>query len=250
MYAINTNKYKKASFFFGAIFLLMISFFPFVYNFLSFSLYYDLKVDSKVNATMYVNEKDKKMKKSVYTYKINGKEYQYIKDTKYKNENLSKIKNEKLYCNSSNPSNCTTTNPIVFFIIVSIIFVILLGIWLFFLYVTIREIKIIQKIKKLQENGILIKKHPYQLVNDAKIKFSAFDKAILNYTLPSGKTIQLQGEIRMIYQTMSYEDSPYDANEKKIDLLIDEKNPRIFVLDSNINRTKENLPEDYYQKKK
>lgn len=239
MYTLNTKKYKKASIFFGIIFLLIILFFPSVYNFLSFSRYYDVRIEAKMQSIPYVNEKDKKRQKNIYYYEVNGKEYQYTKDARYKSSEENTFPTKIIYCNSKNLSNCTVTNPIIFYLMISFTFITILGIWLFFLFITVREIRILRLMRQLEKNAILIKDHPYKLVNNSLIKFSAFDKAIVNYQLPSGKTMKLEGEIRMIYHPMSYEESPYDVNEKKIDLLIDKDNPKKYIMDCNINPIKE-----------
>ena len=226
MYDINIKKYKKSATIYGIIFLCIIGFFPFIYNLLSFSLYYDTKIDSKMKSFTYVDDKNKKMQKNIYYYEVKGNNYQYVRDIKNKNNTSENYKDVVIYCNSKD---------IIFFLMISFSFFTIIGIWLFFLYLTIREINVIKRINKLQKNGKLIKDYPYKLVNNAKLKFSAFDRALVNYEVEKGKSISLQGEIRTIYQTMSYEDSPYDFNEKKIDILIDEDDPTTYVLDCNIN---------------
>ena len=63
-------------------------------------------------------------------------------------------------------------------------------------------------------------------------------KPIVEYTLPSGSVITLEGDAR--------HDKKLSDEDGLVDLLIDENNPSNYFIDFEINRLSGNLPTDYY----
>jgi hypothetical protein len=63
-------------------------------------------------------------------------------------------------------------------------------------------------------------------------------KPIVAFTLPDGTPLVLEGDVRY--------DMKHSDADGLIDVIIDEKNPKRYFMDFEINRLTGNLKEDYY----
>ncbi len=99
--------------------------------------------------------------------------------------------------------------------------------------------KRIKQIEALNQTGKLIKNLPYHLAeSDISVNDRPLMKIAVNYRLPNGETVELSGDPRY--------DRKESDDDGKVDLVIDESNPKNYFLDFNINRISGNRSSDYY----
>ena len=173
----------------------------------------------------------------VYHYEVNGVEY-----TCGSTSSSSIYPNTEhgiVYYDSKNPAKCMTdyssgSNFIVLaFLIIPAIFIIVAVLNI------LKVNKRVQIIKELNETGKLVKGLPYYMeptgvvVNGVPIR-----RPVVNYTLPSGSTVVLQGDARS--------DKKFADADGLVDILIDINDPTKYYIDFEINRLTGNLDSDYF----
>lgn len=103
----------------------------------------------------------------------------------------------------------------------------------------IKTNKKIEMVKQLNNTGVLFKNVPYTLVrSNIKINKVRLRKPVLNFYLPGGVPIKLEGDPR--HDTALIEPTGF------IDVVIDSNDTTKYYIDFNINRIAGNRPEDYY----
>lgn len=173
----------------------------------------------------------------VYYYEVNGKEYKC--ETSVSSKKKPSKENKKIKYKAEKPSYCILKggNMGKGFVVMGLGFPMLcmiLGI-----KDTIKILVRIRTIKKLNKTGKLIKNLPYHMKcvgtdpNDKKLM-----KPIVAFTLPDGTPLVLEGDVRY--------DLKHSDADGLIDVIIDEKNPKRYFMDFEINRLTGNLKEDYY----
>ena len=173
----------------------------------------------------------------VYVYEVDGKEY---KCTSRTSSNIYPSEENKMVkFNSKAPGSCMTeydkgSNMILLVFMIIPIVCIAIGIGTF-----VKGNKRIKIINELQTTGKLVKNLPYRMENTGTvINGVPIQKPVVDYVLPNGTTVTLDGDARNDRKKM-------DA-DGMVDLLIDPNNPENYYIDFEINRISGNLPEDYY----
>ena len=239
MYDINTKNVKKGIKFylmfllFGLLFFVLFTYF-FILNFINTKKMDSSIISNRVEVDSYIDD-GKTMYIGIYHYNVDGNSYTC------KSSGASNIRpsgeNKTIYYEAKNPTNCMTSKSYDYILLVFIILP------LIFIIIGIKNIskvnKRVKQINELNTKGKLVKNLPYTLVdsgmtvNNVQIK-----KPIVEYTLPSGTTITLEGDARL--------DRKLADSDGLVDLVIDLNNPDNYFIDFEINRLSGNLEEDYY----
>ena len=242
MYDINTKFVKK-----GRKFYLFFIIFALIFMSIFGAIYINSKLklksldssvmSTKVEINSHLDDDNSTIYSPVYFYEVNGIEYSCPSTTS--SSVYPSTDNKTVYYDSNNPSKCmseyskNSNNLLLIGVLLPIIFVI-------FGVINIHKVnKRLKTIIDLNMNGKLIKNLPYHMedtgmvLNNVKIF-----KPVVEYTLPSGSTIILQGDAR--------HDGKVFDDDGLMDLLIDENNPSNYFIDFEINRLSGNLPTDYY----
>ena len=194
-------------------------------------------MSNHVEINTYKDSDGDTMYSPTYYYNIRGKEYKC--SSQGGSSIMPSTKNRKVYFDSKNPTRCMTDYSrgnnkwILLFLLLPIVFI---GTAV---YNIIKVNKRIKLINSLNTTGKLVKNLPYRLENTG-MSFNGIQiqKPVVDYTLPSGTTINLQGDPR--------HDKKVADKDGMVDLIIDEANPNNYFIDFEINRLSGNLPTDYY----
>ena len=228
-------------------FVLLFPLLGFSYLFYDNIIYYNAR-SVAVEAKVIDDEK------VIYYYEVNDHTYTCEMDLDHDSEEsvLENVNHKRVRVtyHSSKPDKCggievsDSGDSWVFSLFMIFIFLpgflIFLGLFLFFFLRLISNFKMLHKINTLNKTGKLIKYYPCEIENHflfLKIKRSIFDRPFVFY---EGK--KLYG-LRYFY----FIDSKFPENY--VDLLIDEKNPKIYYMDYRIDRKEGNRKEDYYEGK-
>lgn len=194
-------------------------------------------MSNHVEIKTYEDSDGDTMYSPTYYYNIRGKEYKC--SSQGSSSIMPSTKNGKVYFDSKNPSRCITDYSrgnnkwILLFLLLPIVFI---GTAV---YNIIKVNKRIKLINELNTTGKLVKNLPYRLENTGmSVNGVQIQRPVVDYTLPSGTTITLQGDPR--------HDKKVADKDGMVDLIIDEANPNNYFIDFEINRLSGNLPTDYY----
>lgn len=242
MYDIDTSNVKKGIKFFlmfllAGVFLLGILLAILIMNIINYKSLDSEIVPNHIEINTYKNSDGDTMYSPIYYYNIRGKEYKC--SSQGGSSIMPSTKNRKVYFDSKNPTRCMTDYSrgnnkwILLFLLLPIVFI---GTAV---YNIIKVNKRIKLINNLNTTGKLVKNLPYRLENTG-MSFNGIQiqKPVVDYTLPSGTTINLQGDPR--------HDKKVADKDGMVDLVIDEANPNNYFIDFEINRLSGNLPTDYY----
>lgn len=242
MYNIDTSNVKKGIKFFLMFLLVGIFFLGILLAILIMNIINYKSLDSEivpnhVEINTYKDSDGDTMYSPTYYYNIRGKEYKC--SSQGGSSIMPSTKNRKVYFDSKNPTRCMTDYSrgnnkwILLFLILPIVFI---GTAV---YNIIKVNKRIKLINDLNTTGKLVKNLPYRLENTGmSVNGIQIQKPVVDYTLPSGTTITLQGDPR--------HDKKVADKDGMVDLIIDEANPNNYFIDFEINRLSGNLPTDYY----
>ena len=242
MYDIDTSNVKKGIKFFLMFLLVGIFFLGILLAILIMNIINYKSLDSEimsnhVEINTYKDSDGDTMYSPTYYYNIRGKEYKC--SSQGGSSIMSSTKNRKVYFDSKNPTRCMTgysrgnNKWILLFLILPIVFI---GTAV---YNIIKVNKRIKLINNLNTTGKLVKNLPYRLESTGmSVNGIQIQKPVVDYTLPSGTTITLQGDPR--------HDKKVADKDGMVDLVIDEANPNNYFIDFEINRLSGNLPTDYY----
>ena len=194
-------------------------------------------VPNHIEINTYKDSDGDTMYSPIYYYNIRGKEYKC--SSQGGSSIMPSTKNRKVYFDSKNPTRCMTDYSrgnnkwILLFLLLPIVFI---GTAV---YNIIKVNKRIKLINNLNTTGKLVKNLPYRLENTGmSVNGIQIQRPVVDYTLPSGTTINLQGDPR--------HDKKVADKDGMVDLVIDEANPNNYFIDFEINRLSGNLPTDYY----
>ena len=194
-------------------------------------------MSNHVEINTYEDSDGGTMYSPTYYYNIRGKEYKC--SSQGSSSIMPSTKNRKVYFDSKNPSRCMTDYSrgnnkwILLFLLLPIVFISVA------VYNIIKVNKRIKLINELNTTGKLVKNLPYRLENTGmSVNGVQIQRPVVDYTLPSGTTITLQGDPR--------HDKKVADKDGMVDLIIDEANPNNYFIDFEINRLSGNLPTDYY----
>lgn len=242
MYDIDTSNVKKGIKFFlmfllAGVFLLGILLAILIMNIINYKSLDSEIVPNHIEINTYKNSDGDTMYSPIYYYNIRGKEYKC--SSQGGSSIMPSTKNRKVYFDSKNPTRCMTDYSrgnnkwILLFLLLPIVFI---GTAV---YNIIKVNKRIKLINNLNTTGKLVKNLPYRLENTG-MSFNGIQiqKPVVDYMLPSGTTITLQGDPR--------HDKKVADKDGMVDLVIDEANPNNYFIDFEINRLSGNLPTDYY----
>lgn len=242
MYDIDTSNVKKGIKFFLMFLLVGIFFLGILLAILIMNIINYKSLDSEimsnhVEINAYKDSDGDTMYSPIYYYNIRGKEYKC--SSQGGSSIMPSTKNRKVYFDSKNPTRCMpdysrgNNKWILLFLLLPIVFI---GTAV---YNIIKVNKRIKLINNLNTTGKLVKNLPYRLENTG-MSFNGIQiqKPVVDYTLPSGTTITLQGDPR--------HDKKVADKDGMVDLVIDEANPNNYFIDFEINRLSGNLPTDYY----
>lgn len=242
MYDIDTSNVKKGIKFFLMFLLVGIFFLGILLAILIMNIINYKSLDSEIvpnhiEINTYKDSDGDTMYSPTYYYNIRGKEYKC--SSQGGSSIMPSTKNRKVYFDSKNPTRCMTDYSrgnnkwILLFLLLPIVFI---GTAV---YNIIKVNKRIKLINNLNTTGKLVKNLPYRLENTG-MSFNGIQiqKPVVDYTLPSGTTINLQGDPR--------HDKKVADKDGMVDLVIDEANPNNYFIDFEINRLSGNLPTDYY----
>ena len=242
MYDIDTSNVKKGIKFFLMFLLVGIFFLGILLAILIMNIINYKSLDSEIvpnhiEINTYKDSDGDTMYSPTYYYNIRGKEYKC--SSQGGSSIMPSTKNRKVYFDSKNPTRCMTDYSrgnnkwILLFLLLPIVFI---GTAV---YNIIKVNKRIKLINNLNTTGKLVKNLPYRLENTG-MSFNGIQiqKPVVDYTLPSGTTITLQGDPR--------HDKKVADKDGMVDLVIDEANPNNYFIDFEINRLSGNLPTDYY----
>lgn len=242
MYDIDTNNVKKGikfflMFLFAGVFLLGILLAILIMNIINYKSLDSEIVPNHIEINTYKDSDGDTMYSPIYYYNIRGKEYKC--SSQGGSSIMPSTKNRKVYFDSKNPTRCMTDYSrgnnkwILLFLLLPIVFI---GTAV---YNIIKVNKRIKLINELNTTGKLVKNLPYRLENTGmSINGVQIQRPVVDYTLPSGTTITLQGDPR--------HDKKVADKDGMVDLIIDEANPNNYFIDFEINRLSGNLPTDYY----
>lgn len=242
MYDIDTSNVKKGIKFFLMFLLVGIFFLGILLAILIMNIINYKSLDSEimsnhVEINTYKDSDGDTMYSPIYYYNIRGKEYKC--SSQGGSSIMPSTKNRKVYFDSKNPTRCMTDYSrgnnkwILLFLLLPIVFI---GTAV---YNIIKVNKRIKLINDLNTTGKLVKNLPYRLENTGmSVNGIQIQKPVVDYTLPSGTTITLQGNPR--------HDKKVADKDGMVDLIIDEANPNNYFIDFEINRLSGNLPTDYY----
>ena len=242
MYDIDTSNVKKGIKFFLMFLLVGIFFLGILLAILIMNIINYKSLDSEIvpnhiEINTYKDSDGDTMYSPIYYYNIRGKEYKC--SSQGGSSIMPSTKNRKVYFDSKNPTRCMTDYSrgnnkwILLFLLLPIVFI---GTAV---YNIIKVNKRIKLINELNTTGKLVKNLPYRLENTGmSVNGIQIQKPVVDYTLPSGTTITLQGDPR--------HDKKVADKDGMVDLIIDEANPNNYFIDFEINRLSGNLPTDYY----
>ena len=242
MYDIDTSNVKKGikfflMFLFAGVFLLGILLAILIMNIINYKSLDSEIMSNHVEINTYEDSDGDTMYSPTYYYNIRGKEYKC--SSQGSSSIMPSTKNRKVYFDSKNPSRCMTDYSrgsnkwILLFLLLPIVFISVA------VYNIIKVNKRIKLINELNTTGKLVKNLPYRLENTGmSINGVQIQRPVVDYTLPSGTTITLQGDPR--------HDKKVADKDGMVDLIIDEANPNNYFIDFEINRLSGNLPTDYY----
>lgn len=242
MYDIDTSNVKKGikfflMFLFAGVFLLGILLAILIMNIINYKSLDSEIVPNHIEINTYKDSDGDTMYSPIYYYNIRGKEYKC--SSQGGSSIMPSTKNRKVYFDSKNPTRCMTDYSrgnnkwILLFLLLPIVFI---GTAV---YNIIKVNKRIKLINELNTTGKLVKNLPYRLENTGmSINGVQIQRPVVDYTLPSGTTITLQGDPR--------HDKKVADKDGMVDLIIDEANPNNYFIDFEINRLSGNLPTDYY----
>lgn len=166
--------------------------------------------------------------KPTFYYKVDGITYAYTMPYAT-NVNVGGMqKNKYIYYDLDNPSKCVSayeteiTGSSIFVLLFTSVFPLIGILGISYTY------KNVKKIKKLAENGTLIKGLPYRLINsNTSVNGRALPAILVEYTLPTGETREFLGHPRYDYKLKD--------EDGLVDLLIDLDNPSNYYVDFDIN---------------
>ena len=242
MYDIDTSNVKKGIKFFLMFLLVGIFFLGILLAILIMNIINYKSLDSEimsnhVEINTYKDSDGDTMYSPIYYYNIRGKEYKC--SSQGGSSIMPSTKNRKVYFDSKNPTRCMTDYSrgnnkwILLFLLLPIVFI---GTAVCNIIKVNKRIKLIND---LNTTGKLVKNLPYRLENTGmSVNGIQIQKPVVDYTLPSGTTITLQGDPR--------HDKKVADKDGMVDLVIDEANPNNYFIDFEINRLSGNLPTDYY----
>lgn len=247
MYDINTKNLKKGIFEHFTFLVFGIIFIALIFGDTAIQFIKHLSMDSKaIGARAELpnegNIKEGKDFNALFYYKVNGHEYFC-----YKKETYSSAKyydsNAIIEYDSKNPSKCMveyekiSIADIIVLLIISSIPLTLIVVSVINMIKLRNRVRIV---KILNQNGKLIKNLPYKLERTGiKIYGKRMHKPVINYSLPDGKVLELEGDLRY--------DNKLSGDDEFVDLVIDESNPQNYFIDFEINRLTGNLQGDYYK---
>ena len=242
MYDIDTSNVKKGIKFFlmflvVGVFFLGILLAILIMNIINYKSLDSEIMSNHVEINTYEDSDGGTMYSPTYYYNIRGKEYKC--SSQGSSSIMPSTKNRKVYFDSKNPSRCMTDYSrgsnkwILLFLLLPIVFISVA------VYNIIKVNKRIKLINELNTTGKLVKNLPYRLENTGmSVNGVQIQRPVVDYTLPSGTTITLQGDPR--------HDKKVADKDGMVDLIIDEANPNNYFIDFEINRLSGNLPTDYY----
>ena len=242
MYDIDTRNVKKGIKFFlmflvVGVFFLGILLAILIMNIINYKSLDSEIMSNHVEINTYEDSDSGTMYSPTYYYNIRGKEYKC--SSQGSSSIMPSTKNRKVYFDSKNPSRCMTDYSrgnnkwILLFLLLPIVFISVA------VYNIIKVNKRIKLINELNTTGKLVKNLPYRLENTGmSVNGVQIQRPVVDYTLPSGTTITLQGDPR--------HDKKVADKDGMVDLIIDEANPNNYFIDFEINRLSGNLPTDYY----
>ena len=242
MYDIDTSNVKKEikfflMFLFVGVFFLGILLAILIINIINYKSLDSEIMSNHVEINTYEDSDSGTMYSPTYYYNIRGKEYKC--SSQGSSSIMPSTKNRKVYFDSKNPSRCMTDYSrgsnkwILLFLLLPIVFISVA------VYNIIKVNKRIKLINELNTTGKLVKNLPYRLENTGmSVNGVQIQRPVVDYTLPSGTTITLQGDPR--------HDKKVADKDGMVDLIIDEANPNNYFIDFEINRLSGNLPTDYY----
>ena len=242
MYDIDTRNVKKGIKFFlmflvVGVFFLGILLAILIMNIINYKSLDSEIMSNHVEINTYEDSDGDTMYSPTYYYNIRGKEYKC--SSQGSSSIMPSTKNRKVYFDSKNPSRCMTDYSrgsnkwILLFLLLPIVFISVA------VYNIIKVNKRIKLINELNTTGKLVKNLPYRLENTGmSVNGVQIQRPVVDYTLPSGTTITLQGDPR--------HDKKVVDKDGMVDLIIDEANPNNYFIDFEINRLSGNLPTDYY----
>lgn len=242
MYDIDTRNVKKGIKFFlmflvVGVFFLGILLAILIMNIINYKSLDSEIMSNHVEINTYEDSDGGTMYSPTYYYNIRGKEYKC--SSQGSSSIMPSTKNRKVYFDSKNPSRCMTDYSrgsnkwILLFLLLPIVFISVA------VYNIIKVNKRIKLINELNTTGKLVKNLPYRLENTGmSVNGVQIQRPVVDYTLPSGTTITLQGDPR--------HDKKVVDKDGMVDLIIDEANPNNYFIDFEINRLSGNLPTDYY----
>jgi hypothetical protein len=173
----------------------------------------------------------------IYAYEVDGKPYSCTSNV----SSSFKPSQESIpiYYDSKDPSRCMSDYSknvdwfILVFLIIPAVFI-AIG-WIFIHKTNVR----VRQVEALNQTGKLVKGLPYRLENsNIEINNRPLMKIVVDYRLPTGETITLEGDPRY--------DRKNEDEDGLVDLVIDESNPKNYYLDFEINRVGGNRSDDYY----
>ena len=173
----------------------------------------------------------------IFTYEVDGKQYTCASGAS------SSIgpgdEPRTIHYNSKDPSKCMSDYSeninwlLLIFGLLPVIFIVI-GV-----NMNLKIAKHIKQIETLNQTGKLVKNLPYRLEeSNIVINNQRIMKIVVDYRMPNGQTVTLEGDPR------------YDGKESdedgRVDLVIDESDPKNYYLDFEINRLSGNRSDDYY----
>ena len=242
MYDIDTSNVKKGikfflMFLFVGVFFLGILLAILIMNIINYKSLDSEIMPNHVEINTYEDSDGGTMYSPTYYYNIRGKEYKC--SSQGSSSIMPSTKNRKVYFDSKNPSRCMTDYSrgsnkwILLFLLLPIVFISVA------VYNIIKVNKRIKLINELNTTGKLVKNLPYRLENTGmSVNGVQIQRPVVDYTLPSGTTITLQGDPR--------HDKKVADKDGMVDLIIDEANPNNYFIDFDINRLTGKLPTDFY----
>ena len=172
----------------------------------------------------------------VYEFEVDGKLYEC--NPHFSTSIRPDDKPSKIYYNVADPTKCqseavkSSSWMYFLFLLIPCVFIM---VGTFLLLSTNKHIK---TVLNLNQTGKLVKGLPYHL-EDSNIEINGrrLQQPVVDYNL-NGSMLTLKGDPRY-----DYKDSDEDG---KVDLLIDEQDPKNYFIDFEINRLSGNRSEDYY----
>ena len=242
MYDIDTKNIRKSKKFFAIFIIAGVIFAAIMLGIFIASLFKQSTLDStttsiSVDENGHLDSDDDYVYSPIYTYEVDGK--QYTCKSNVSSSIRPGSENKTIYYDSKDPSQCMseytkgTNSFILIFTIIPAIFIIIGGI---FIHKTNVRVK---KVEALNQTGKLVKGLPYRLEqSNIEVNDRPLMKIVVDYRLPSGETVQLEGDPRY-----DHKESDEDG---KVDLVIDEQDPKNYFIDFEINRVGGNRTSDYY----